>query len=114
MKRPVVYPLTTVERDALKMRTARALHQVYAFGEMPVRVGAPCHTCGALFWLVVGKQEFAPDGRCLNCHPGVLEDQPALLKLVAESMLDVIEEPTPEPAPEPILAPDFYLPQQLF
>lgn len=97
MKRPVTYPLTDVDRAALKARTARALHQVRAFGELPVRVGSPCHECGGLFWLVVGKQEFAPDGRCLNCYPAILGDQPALLKLVAESMLDSIEEAVPTP-----------------
>lgn len=88
MKKPVMYPLTTVERAALRQRTARALRQLEAFGELPVRVGSPCHICGGLFWLVTGKEEIAPTGCCLNCHPAVLEGQPKALALVQHSMLD--------------------------
>jgi len=77
-----------MDRAALRQRTARALRLVPTFGDLVVLVGSPCHSCGGLFWLVTGKEEIAPTGCCLNCHPGVLEDQPKLLDLVQHSMLD--------------------------
>lgn len=90
-------PLRDSERAALQARTARAVRHLWAFDRLPVQVGSPCETCGGLYWLVTGKQEIAPTGYCLNCHPAILEKRPALLRLVQESMLDDTEEDVPTP-----------------
>lgn len=93
--------LTDLERAALRLRTARALVQREAFGDLPVQVGAPCPDCGGFYWWITGTQRIAPSGYCLNCRPGEIESNQALRKLVAESMLDApLEEKLPAPEAE--------------
>jgi len=87
--------LTDLERAALRLRTARALDLLEAFGDLPVQVGAPCPVCGGLYWWITGTQRIAPSGYCLNCRPGEIEGNQALRKLVAESMLDTPLEEKP-------------------
>jgi hypothetical protein len=94
-------PLRDSERAALQARTARAVRSLWAFKHLPVQVGSPCQICSGLYWLVTGKQEIAPTGYCLNCHPAILEKRPALLRLIQESMLDLQdEEENGIPAPD--------------
>jgi hypothetical protein len=93
-------PLTTGERDALRQRTTRALTLIWSFQGMPVQVGSPCSQCGGLYWWITGNQRIAPSGYCLNCRPGELEGRPALLRLVAESMLDLDDEEDTIPTPD--------------